>query len=119
MCNLLNAPRLHGKLLPTFGGCVITAAKCDTMKADQPGVLKMEVDYTTSRKVPGLSGLPLIGDSVWKVKVPVGGTLLLCMCVCGVCILACLTLKAICSHVVLKPFGSCFLGTGAVQHPAK
>jgi hypothetical protein len=64
------------KLLPTFGGCVITAAKCDAMKADQPGVLQMEVDYTTSRKVPGLSGLPLIGDGIWKVKVPVGGTLL-------------------------------------------
>jgi hypothetical protein len=36
----------------------------------------MEVEYTTSRKVPGLSGLPLIGDGIWKVKVPVGGTLL-------------------------------------------
>lgn len=54
------------KLLPTFGGCVITAAKC---KLEEGGVLKMEVDYTTSRPVPGLSGL---GEWIWKVKVPVG-----------------------------------------------
>lgn len=60
------------KLLPTFGGCVITAAKCDAMKESEPGILKMEVDYTTSRKVEGLSGLPLVGDSIWKVRVPVG-----------------------------------------------
>jgi len=60
------------KLLPTFGGCVITAAKCDTMSKDQPGVLKMQVEYTTSRKVEGLSGLPLIGDAIWKIRVPVG-----------------------------------------------
>lgn len=60
------------KLLPTFGGCVVTAAKCDTMTSEKPGHLSMEVDYTTSRKVPGLNGLPLIGDFIWKVKVPVG-----------------------------------------------
>ena len=29
----------------------------------------MEVDYTTSRPVPGLSGL---GKWIWDVKVPVG-----------------------------------------------
>ena len=29
----------------------------------------MEVDYTTSRPVPGLSGL---GEWIWRVKVPVG-----------------------------------------------
>lgn len=60
------------KLLPTFGGCVVTAAKCEPIAEDNPGHLKMEVDYTTSRKVPGLNGLPLIGDYIWKVKVPVG-----------------------------------------------
>ena len=54
------------KLLPTFGGCVITAAKAN-MEAD--GVLKMTVDYTTSRPVPGLSGL---GEWIWSIKVPVG-----------------------------------------------
>jgi hypothetical protein len=59
-------------LLPTFGGCVITAAKCQPMNDSQPGLLKMQVDYTTSRKVPGLSGLPLVGDSIWKIRVPVG-----------------------------------------------
>lgn len=57
------------KLLPTFGGCVVTATKC---KLEEGGRLEMEVDYTTSRKVPGLSGLPLIGDFIWKVNVPVG-----------------------------------------------
>jgi hypothetical protein len=60
------------KLLPTFGGCVVTAAKCEAMTPDQPGHLKMEVDYTTSRKVEGLNGLPLIGNLIWKVRVPVG-----------------------------------------------
>lgn len=54
------------KLLPTFGGCVITAAKCEMVEG---GVLNMEVDYTTSRPVPGLSGL---GEWIWSVKVPVG-----------------------------------------------
>jgi len=53
------------KLLPTFGGCVITASKVDLVD----GVLQMEVDYTTSRPVPGLSGL---GEWIWRVKVPVG-----------------------------------------------
>jgi len=64
------------KLLPTFGGSVITASKV-ALKGD---MLEMEVDYTTSRKVDGLSGLrPLpgewgrkIADKVWKLKVPVG-----------------------------------------------
>ena len=54
------------KLLPTFGGCVITAAKAE-MSTD--GRIDMVVDYTTARKVPGLSGL---GEWIWKVKVPVG-----------------------------------------------
>jgi len=54
------------KLLPTFGGCVITASKA---KITEGGKLEMEVDYTTSRPVPGLSGL---GEWIWSVKVPVG-----------------------------------------------
>jgi len=54
------------KLLPTFGGCVITASKCEM---EDEGLLSMEVDYTTSRPVPGLSGL---GEWIWSVKVPVG-----------------------------------------------
>lgn len=58
------------KLLPTFGGCVVTASKCELK--GEGGALEMEVDYTTSRKVPGLSGLPLIGDWIWKINVPVG-----------------------------------------------
>jgi len=64
------------KLLPTFGGCVITASTV-VLEAD---TLKMEVDYTTSRPVPGLSGLrPLpggagrwIADAIWNLRVPVG-----------------------------------------------
>mmetsp|Transcript_12721 Transcript_12721/g.19185 ORF Transcript_12721/g.19185 Transcript_12721/m.19185 type:complete len:329 (-) Transcript_12721:31-1017(-) len=54
------------KLLPTFGGCVITASTCEM---EEDGLLKMEVDYTTSRPVPGLSGL---GEWIWSIKVPVG-----------------------------------------------
>ena len=54
------------KLLPTFGGCVITASKCEMTEG---GKIEMEVDYTTSRPVPGLSGL---GEWIWSVKVPVG-----------------------------------------------
>ena len=54
------------KLLPTFGGCVVTASKVTLAEG---GVLEMEVDYTTSRPVPGLSGL---GKWIWSVKVPVG-----------------------------------------------
>jgi len=54
------------KLLPTFGGCVVTAAKAN-LEGD--GTLKMVVDYTTSRPVPGLSGL---GEWIWSIKVPVG-----------------------------------------------
>lgn len=54
------------KLLPTFGGCVVTASTCEM---DSKGKLSMEVDYTTSRPVPGLSGL---GEWIWKVRVPVG-----------------------------------------------
>ena len=54
------------KLLPTFGGCVITASKATLREG---GVLEMEVDYTTSRPVPGLSGL---GEWIWSIKVPVG-----------------------------------------------
>jgi hypothetical protein len=57
------------KLLPTFGGCVVTASSCELK---ENGELAMEVDYTTSRKVPGLKGLPLLGDVIWKIKVPVG-----------------------------------------------
>ena len=54
------------KLLPTFGGCVVTAAKAELA---EDGVLQMAVDYTTARPVPGLSGL---GEWIWSVKVPVG-----------------------------------------------
>mmetsp|Transcript_24672 Transcript_24672/g.48001 ORF Transcript_24672/g.48001 Transcript_24672/m.48001 type:complete len:227 (+) Transcript_24672:2-682(+) len=64
------------KLLPTFGGCVITASKV-SLAGD---MLEMEVDYTTSRPVPGLSGLrplpgPLgfkIAEAIWSIRVPVG-----------------------------------------------
>ena len=64
------------KLLPTFGGCVITAS---TAKLNGDSI-DMEVEYTTSRPVPGLSGLrPLwgewgkkIAEVIWQLKVPVG-----------------------------------------------
>ena len=53
------------KLLPTFGGCVVTASKLDVTDAS----LELEVDYTTAKPVEGLSGL---GDWIWNIKVPVG-----------------------------------------------
>jgi hypothetical protein len=71
------------KLLPTFGGCVVTVAKAhmsgdsnrsngSDMNSDdqdtEPGVLHMQVDYTTAVPVPGLQGL---GSWIWNVKVPV------------------------------------------------
>jgi hypothetical protein len=72
------------KLLPTFGGCVVTVAKAhmsgdsnsngDNTSSDsddqdtEPGVLHMQVDYTTAVPVPGLQGL---GSWIWNVKVPV------------------------------------------------
>mmetsp|Transcript_8318 Transcript_8318/g.34253 ORF Transcript_8318/g.34253 Transcript_8318/m.34253 type:complete len:329 (+) Transcript_8318:852-1838(+) len=69
------------KLLPTFGGCVVTASKIlglgaatpdDESSTDgSPGgtVLDLEVDYTTAKPVDGLPGL---GEWIWNVKVPVG-----------------------------------------------
>ena len=53
------------KLLPTFGGCVITVSKA---KLSENGVIDLEVDYTTSKPVEGLQGL---GESIWGKKVPV------------------------------------------------
>ena len=57
-----------GKLLPSFGGCVITVSKILGMESD--GKLSLEVDYTTAKKVPGLNSLP--GNIGVGVKVPVG-----------------------------------------------
>lgn len=55
------------KLLPTFGGRVITVSKAKI--GNEPGLINLEVDYTTSKPVDGLSGL---GSFIWKIKVPVG-----------------------------------------------
>lgn len=55
------------KLLPTFGGCVVTVAKA-WMDAKEPGILQMQVDYTTAVPVDGLQGL---GSWIWNVRVPV------------------------------------------------
>eukprot|EP01031_Cornospumella_fuschlensis_P036883 gene36883-44746_t len=53
------------KLLPTFGGTVVTVSNASLAGE---GVLRLEVDYTTARPVPGLPGL---GDFIWGQKVPV------------------------------------------------
>lgn len=45
---------------------MVTASKAELVEG---GKLQMEVDYTTSRSVEGLSGL---GEWIWSVKVPVG-----------------------------------------------
>ena len=57
-----------GKLLPTFGGCVITVSKILGLNGNT-GELSLEVDYTTAKKVPGLNALP--GEIGVGVKVPV------------------------------------------------
>jgi len=57
-----------GKLLPTFGGCVVTISNA-SMNASEPGLLNLEVDYTTAKPVDGLSGL---GAFIWNKKIPVG-----------------------------------------------
>jgi hypothetical protein len=38
------------KLLPTFGGCVLTASTAK-MSPERPGRIEMVVDYTTGKKV--------------------------------------------------------------------
>lgn len=53
------------KLLPTFGGCVITVSKANM---SETGVINLEVEYTTSKPVQGLPGL---GEFIWGRKVPV------------------------------------------------
>ena len=55
-----------GKLLPTFGGRVVTVSKVTSLI---DGMLSLEVDYTTSKPVKGLQGL---GEFIWGSKVPVG-----------------------------------------------
>ena len=56
------------KLLPTFGGCVVTASKITDSGGD-PYKLHLEVDYTAAKPVNELPGL---GDWIWNLKVPVG-----------------------------------------------
>merc|ERR1719382_1619757 len=52
------------KLLPTFGGCVVTASDVE-LRDDR---LEMEVQYTEAREVPGL---PALGQWVMEQRVPV------------------------------------------------
>lgn len=52
------------KLLPTFGGCVVTVSKT-RLNGER---IEFEVDYTTSKPVPGLSGA---GDFIFGKRVPV------------------------------------------------
>ena len=56
-----------GKLLPTFGGCVVTISKITSFSPD--GTISLEVDRTTAKKVPGLNALP--GEIGVGVEVPV------------------------------------------------
>lgn len=53
-----------GKLLPTFGGCVVTVASCRLVGDSLEG----EVQYTTAKQVDGLPGVP----GTFGLKVPVG-----------------------------------------------
>ena len=48
-----------GKLLPTFGGRIITESKAKMSDLEgEKGKLLLEVDYTTAKKVEGLNSLP-------------------------------------------------------------
>lgn len=53
------------KLLPTFGGCVITVSDVELV-GDR---LSMEVQYTEAREVPGLP--PLVGELIMNRRIPV------------------------------------------------
>lgn len=55
------------KLLPTFGGCVVTVSDVE-MVGDR---LAMEVQYTEALEVPGLPKLPGLGDYVMGQRVNV------------------------------------------------
>lgn len=57
-----------GKLLPTFGGCVVTVSKILGYD-EESGELRLEVDYTTAKTVPGLSALPGNVGVGWRVPV--------------------------------------------------
>jgi len=57
-----------GKLLPTFGGCVVTVSKVLNFN-EESGELRLEVDYTTAKTVPGLNALPGNIGVGWKVPV--------------------------------------------------
>jgi hypothetical protein len=48
-----------GKLLPTFGGQVISIARITDIQAD--GVLRMELDRTRVEEAPGVALMPLFG----------------------------------------------------------
>jgi len=56
------------KLLPTFGGCVVTVA--DAKYSPEDHKIEMEVDYTTFKPVEGLSGW-IPGRIMWDRRVPV------------------------------------------------
>lgn len=53
------------KLLPTFGGRVVTASSYKR----EDNKITLQVEYTAAKPVEGLNGL---GSWIWKVKVPVG-----------------------------------------------
>eukprot|EP00636_Phaeomonas_parva_P001216 CAMPEP_0118863502 /NCGR_PEP_ID=MMETSP1163-20130328/8348_1 /TAXON_ID=124430 /ORGANISM="Phaeomonas parva, Strain CCMP2877" /LENGTH=312 /DNA_ID=CAMNT_0006797513 /DNA_START=45 /DNA_END=983 /DNA_ORIENTATION=- len=60
------------KLLPTFGGCVRTESKVTSTEIGPDGRVEMEVDLTRAKEVPGLPPLPILGDRVYDIEVPVG-----------------------------------------------
>lgn len=59
-----------GKILPTFGGCVITESKIISDEvSNEDGKFEVEVEYTTAKEVEGLQALP--GGLGINTKVPV------------------------------------------------
>mmetsp|Transcript_15585 Transcript_15585/g.59214 ORF Transcript_15585/g.59214 Transcript_15585/m.59214 type:complete len:308 (-) Transcript_15585:2100-3023(-) len=60
------------KLLPTFGGCVRTESRVTSDEIGEDGTVWLEVELTRAREVPGLPPMPIVGNRVYDVRVPVG-----------------------------------------------
>ena len=59
------------KLLPTFGGKVITKSILEKID-NATGVLELEVETTSFSKIDGIDYMPLLGKSLENKEVPVG-----------------------------------------------
>lgn len=54
-----------------FGGCVVTMSRILSNEIGEKGEIDLEVDFTRAKEVPGLPPLPILGDRVYDITVPV------------------------------------------------